>query len=461
MSRAEPPPPRDAAAGPPASGSGGSATPRKLWRSPQAIVRWVGDVLQITTPDSDRNVESEGLSVLRLVTAFSQPAWPHEIVARFPREPAEVVLATIAELQAAGVLVEFDESAGRTTARRAPEILQPEAMAIGQRCPLDLLPQKAKPGGIAVLGAPCEVGAGGEGGARHGPGLIRSRFPAARYFGSSEAGAQPFASRDLADLRPAQLLDVDGRRSFPVGALTVLDLGSVVYRLGESLADFGARLRQVVGAVLDVGMIPVMLGGDHSLSHFPLSVIAEREREFGILHFDAHSDLYDAADPHLLSHANFLLPTLQSGSLRRLHQIGLRGFQTRVHKQTPLVDPRISYVSAREAARQSPEQVFAGLPRDIPYYLTFDIDCLTPLLAPETGTRQIGGLDYYTALDLIDYAGRHFRLIGADFVEVALRPESAQSAAIAAAHLLTELLLSFIPPQPLSSYFLRGLGEER
>lgn len=446
---------REAVAGQPAA----AAAPRKLVRSPQAVVRWAGDVLQITTPDSDRNVEAEGLAVLRLVTAFSQPAWPHEVAARFPREPTEVVLAAIAELQGAGVLIEFDESGGRATAHRGPQILQPEALAIGQRCPFDLLSQKAIPGGIALFGAPCEVGASGDGGARHGPQLIRGRFPIAKYFGSSEAGAQPSASREPSALRPAQLLDLDGRRSFPAGGLPVLDLGSVVYRIGESLADFGARLSQVVRAVLEVGMIPVMLGGDHSLSHFPLSVIAEGEREFGILHFDAHSDLYDDVGADILTHANFLLPVLASGSLRRVHQIGLRGFQMQVHKQRAIVDPRISYVSAREVARRTPEQVFAGLPRDIPYYLTFDIDCMNPLIAPETGTRVIGGLDYYDALDLIDYAGRNFRLIGADFVEVALRPESAQSAATIAAHLLAELLLSLVPSQPLSSYFLRGLSE--
>lgn len=433
---------------------------RKLIRSPQAIVRWVGDVLQITTPESDRNVETEGLAVMRLLGAFTQPLSPQEAISRFPKEQPAVLLSVIEELCAASVLQEYVEP-GVPRAVLAPiERTQLSPFSIGQRCPLDLLPQRKVPGGLAILGGPCELGAGGEGGSRHGPQLIRSRFPGGSVFGGMGTDATPFSVREPGALRPTQLLDIDGRRSFAAADLPVLDLGNVVLRIGESLADFGARLSEVLRAVLDAQMVPILLGGDHSLSFFPLALMAERHREFGILHFDAHTDLYDATEPEILTHANFLVSILKHGSVRRVHQIGLRGFQPVLAKQRLVDDPRISYVSAREAARLRPEEVFAGLPRDLPYYLTFDIDCMTPQQAPETGTRMIGGLDYYTALHLIDYAGRNFRIIGADFVEVALRPESAQWAAHTAANLLMELLLSYLPPRPLRSYWMTGLGSQ-
>lgn len=431
---------------------------RKLVRSPHAIVRWVGDVLQITTPESERNVETEGLAVLRLLTAFTRPLSPQEAIQRFPKEQPAALLAVIEELVAAGVLQEHGEVGPVRSATLASEKTQLSPMPIGQRCPLDLLPQRKIPGGLAILGAPCELGAAGEGGARHGPLLIRSRFPTASLAGGPANESTPFTARDSSGQRPTQLLDIDGRRSFSLDALPVLDLGNVIFRIGESLGDFGARLSDVLRAVLDAEMVPILLGGDHSLSWFPLSLIAERYREFGIIHFDAHTDLYDASEPEILTHANFMVSILKHGSLTRVHQIGLRGFQPVLPKQRRNEDPRMSYVSAREAARLRPEDVFAGLPRDLPYYLTFDIDCMTPQQAPETGTRVIGGLDYYTALNLIDYAGRNFRIIGADFVEVALRPESGQWAAQTAAHLLMELLLSYLPSQPLRSYWLTGLG---
>lgn len=440
------------------SGAVSSQLTRKLVRSPQAIVRWVGDVLQITTPESDRNVETEGLAVLRVLGAFTRPLSPQEVLARFPKEQPAALLAVLEELLAAGVLQDFIDASSPRPAASGSEKTQLSPISIGQRCPFDLLPQKKVAGGLAILGAPCELGAAGEGGSRHGPQLIRSRFPAGSVFGGLGAESTPFAVRDPGALRPTQLLDIDGRRSFAAAELPVLDLGNAVLRIGESLADFGARLSEVLRAVLDAQMVPILLGGDHSLSFFPLALMAERHREFGILHFDAHTDLYDATEPEILTHANFLVSILKHGSVRRVHQIGLRGFQPVLAKQRLVDDPRISYVSAREVARLQPEQVFAGLPRDLPYYLTFDIDCMTPQQAPETGTRMIGGLDYYTALNLVDYAGRNFRIIGADFVEVALRPESGQWAAQTAAHLLLELMLSFMSPRSLRSHWLTGLG---
>lgn len=434
---------------------------RKLVRSPDAVVRWAGDVLQITTPQSDRTVDTESILVLRILGAFTQPTAVAEVAARFPKQDPADLQALLAELVAAGVLLDAEPSAVESVPRPLPALTMPTRFAIGKPISVDLLARERTEGGLVLLGAPCELGAGGEGGARQGPGLIRSRFPVPAAFGAGAAAGAEVASflrRSDAGLKSTQVLDIDGRRSYPLPLRPLFDVGDVSVRLGESLASFGDRLHQVLRAIFDSGMTPIMLGGDHSLSAFPLSLLAESQSAFGIIHFDAHTDLYDSDDPQALNHANFLLPILAQPSLCRLHQIGLRGWQTVAAKQTQQRDGRISYVSARELRRMRPAEVFAGLRTDIPYYLTFDIDCLTPQLAVETGTKLIGGIEYYDALDLIDYVGRHFRLLGADFVEVAYRPDSAQWAAQAAAHLLAELLFSLHSPQPLGSYWLTGLG---
>jgi arginase family enzyme len=76
-----------------------------------------------------------------------------------------------------------------------------------------------------------------------------------------------------------------------------------------------------------------------------------------------------------------------------------------------------------------PAAVLKGLPRELPYYLSFDVDCMAPELAPETGTPQLGGLGYYQGLELIDALVNHLDFIGADFVEVAGKPELGNRAA--------------------------------
>lgn len=433
---------------------------RTLVRSPDAIVRWVGDALQITTPQSDRTVDTESVLVLRILSAFTQPTRVADVAARFPKQAPQDLCDVIAQLVAAGILLDAESGSAEAQHRPTQPLTTPARHPVGKPVSLDQLKRDRIEGGLVLLGAPCELGAGGEGGTRQGPGLIRSRFPIPGAFGGSAVGgdAASFLRRSDAGMKPTLALDIDGRRSYTLPVRPLLDVGDISVRLGESLASFCERLRQVVHAIFESGMTPIMLGGDHSLSMIPLSLLADRLPAFGIIHFDAHTDLYDAAEPEAVNHANFLLPILERPSLRRLHQIGLRGFQTVAAKQSLRSDPRISYVSARELRRLRPADVFADLRTDIPYYLTFDIDCLTPQLAVETGTKLIGGLEYYDALELVDYVGRHFRLLGADIVEVAYRPDSAQWAAQAAAHLLAELLFSFSSPQPLSSYWMTGLG---
>ena len=85
------------------------ATSRKLVRSSQAIVRWVGDVLQITTPGSDRNVETEGLLILRILGEFSQPALAKDVVAKFPKTNPQTLYEAIDHLVGAGILLEHCE----------------------------------------------------------------------------------------------------------------------------------------------------------------------------------------------------------------------------------------------------------------------------------------------------------------------------------------------------------------
>jgi arginase family enzyme len=230
-------------------------------------------------------------------------------------------------------------------------------------------------------------------------------------------------------------------------------MGSIAGLAGEGMATFGPRITLLTEMILERGGVPGMLGGDHSCTAFALEAHLRHWPALGILHFDAHHDLWPPAGPQFdyVTHANVFHRPLGSPSLKILHQLGLRVFESAsAHRLQE--DPRVSFFSARDLQHMEPAAAFAGLPRDIPYYLTFDIDCIDPIHAPETGTPLPGGLSYHQALDLVDYAAREFQLVGWDIVEVGQASGAVNGAANCAARLVRQLLLGSRPFAPLGGY---------
>lgn len=290
-----------------------------------------------------------------------------------------------------------------------------------------------------IFGAPIDVASTGRGGARCGPAEIRKQMHL------------PFATGvATAD---TVYLDFEMRRRYSGPLPSIADLGSVAGLAGEGMATFGPRIALLTEMILGKGALPGMLGGDHSCTAFALEAHLRRWPALGILHFDAHHDLWPPAGPQFdyVTHANVFHRSLRSPALKAIRQLGLRVFEAAsAHRLQE--DPRVSFFSARELQRMDPEAAFAGLPRDIPYYLTFDIDCIDPIYAPDTGTPLPGGLSYHQALDLVDFAARKFNLVGWDIVEVGQPAGAINGAAGCAARLVRQLLLGNRPFEPLGGY---------
>ncbi|MET0245188.1 MAG: arginase family protein [Sphingomonas sp.] len=290
-----------------------------------------------------------------------------------------------------------------------------------------------------IFGAPVDVASTGRGGARCGPMEIRKHMPL------------PFAAAGTA--ADAVYLDFEMRRQYSGPPPSIADLGSVAGLAGEGMATYGPRITLLSEMILEGGAVPGMLGGDHSCTAFALEAHLRHWPALGILHFDAHHDLWPPAGPQFdyVTHANVFHRSLGSPMLKAIRQLGLRVFEAAsAHRLQD--DSRVSFFSARELQRMEPEAAFAGLPRDIPYYLTFDIDCIDPIQAPETGTPLPGGLSYHQALDLVDYAAREFELVGWDIVEVGQASGAFNGAAGCAARLVRQLLLGNRQFEPLGAY---------
>ena len=169
----------------------------------------------------------------------------------------------------------------------------------------------------------------------------------------------------------------------PCGTMTV----------GEALQAAGT---QVLAAVRQ-RRIPIVLGGEHTVSLGPVQALVENGYEFGVVQFDAHADLRDRYEGNPLSHACVM---------RRLVDLGVPIFQIGVRS---LSAPEAKFRAERGIAGLDAEAIHRHglpnplLPPDFPghLYVTFDVDALDPSIMPATGTPEPGGLDWYTAVDAL------------------------------------------------------------
>ena len=172
-----------------------------------------------------------------------------------------------------------------------------------------------------------------------------------------------------------------------------------------------------------VAGIPVILGGEHTVTLGVLRALKKRWGSFGIIQFDAHGDLRDSYEGSRYSHACVMR--------RAVEDLGLPLFQIGVRSLCPeeLVvrrEKQIAHLDARDAGfplsrTGAGEPLLPLLPAGFPdkLFLTFDIDALDASLMPATGTPEPGGLFWWDALHLVERSLAGRTTIGFDVVELA------------------------------------------
>jgi len=187
------------------------------------------------------------------------------------------------------------------------------------------------------------------------------------------------------------------------------------------------RVEHAVAWILDRSKIPVMLGGEHSLSGGAVRAAAARIEKLSVLQIDAHADMRDTYldSPH--SHA---------AVMRRIRErvpavsVGIRSYS----------EEEAEYLRARPVPMWSTRQ-FRALEGDwapildaltANVYVTFDVDGLDPSIMPATGTPEPGGLDWFEAVDLLKAVSERSRIVGMDVVELAPMPGQVASDFLAA-----------------------------
>ena len=193
---------------------------------------------------------------------------------------------------------------------------------------------------------------------------------------------------------------------------------------GVAVEDSLVELAKRVAVLLQAGRVPVVLGGEHTVTFGALVGVAEAMgvRAFGVVQFDAHADLRNEYGGDPMSHACVM---------RRAHEkLGMPVYQVGVRGISPEeVEYReahgTGFVDGHEIGREGVPDVL--LPEDFPedVYVTFDIDALDASLMPATGTPSPGGLFWHHVTELLEKVagggenGKRRRIVGFDVVELA------------------------------------------
>jgi arginase len=187
------------------------------------------------------------------------------------------------------------------------------------------------------------------------------------------------------------------------------DAGDLVFADG---ADPHPVIEAGVGAVLERGAPPILLGGDHSITWPVLRAVRRHAPRLTILHLDAHPDLYETFKGDRRSHACPFARIMEEGLADRLVQLGIRTMNAHQQEQARRFGAEVTPM------RAGLEAMLAAARRlDGPVYLSVDLDVLDPAFAPGISHAEPGGLSTRELIAVVQ-AIPHGRLVAADVVEL-------------------------------------------
>jgi agmatinase len=183
----------------------------------------------------------------------------------------------------------------------------------------------------------------------------------------------------------------------------------------EELAD---RVDDRVGALLGKGVLPVILGGDHSVSIGSIRAAVRHFPAITVLQLDAHSDTRESYEGSAFNHACVMA---RARELCPIVQVGIRAVDG--DEMTTLDLERVFFAHHICGPVASPDwidRVVGLLGYDV--YVTIDLDCFDPAYVPATGTPEPGGLDWYQVTALLEQVAMRSRVVAFDVVELLPTP---------------------------------------
>ncbi|CAN7369207.1 agmatinase [Rhizobium leguminosarum] len=268
---------------------------------------------------------------------------------------------------------------------------------------------------IALFGIPMDLGVTNRSGARFGPRAVRNVDRVGPY---------------------DHVL-----RAVPIAHARVADVGDVPFKSRFDLAASHEDIERFVRGLVEAGVVPLAVGGDHSIS-LPILKALGKHQPVGMIHIDAHCDTGGSFEGCKFHHGGPFRQAVLDGVLdpTRTIQIGIRGNSEYLWEFS--YASGMTVIHAEDVGDLGIKAVIAKA-REIagsgPTYISFDVDSLDPAFAPGTGTPEVGGLTSAQALGILrGLAG--LNIVGGDVVEIAPQYDPTSNTAQIAAQVLFELL---------------------
>jgi len=285
---------------------------------------------------------------------------------------------------------------------------------------------------VAILGAPLDDGASNRAGARFAPRAIRT------------------ATYHSGDLWSIQL------ETEVLSKIKVVDAGDapvVPSRLARGLRV----VHEKVWRVAKTGAIPIVLGGDHSVTYPSAAAVARHQdpRKVGVVHFDAHADTGNDVWGSLISHGAPMRRLIEEGWIAgpNFVQVGLRGYWPERETFEWMQEQGLRWHRMVEIEERGAEAVIAdaiaeALDGPDCIYLSIDIDVVDPGNAPGTGTPEPGGMLPRELLRAVRQVVTQVDLVGMDVVEVCPPYDAADVTAMLAHRCVLEAISALAAKRP-------------
>lgn len=209
--------------------------------------------------------------------------------------------------------------------------------------------------------------------------------------------------------------------------ITIVDLGDLDTS-GDVDKTF-ARIEEAVTKILEKKAVPIVLGGDHSITFPILKAFARFFPKLDLLHFDAHPDLYPELYGDRFSHACPFARILEAGLVTRLIQVGIRAATTEQREMASRFG--VTMIEMKNL------KVLPRLEFTRPLYISFDLDSLDPAFAPGVAHHEPGGLTTRQVIDLIHELKA--QIVGLDVVELNPARDPSGITAAAAVKIIKEV----------------------
>ena len=282
------------------------------------------------------------------------------------------------------------------------------------------LPQVNDMSGVdaAIIGIPFDTGVSYRIGGRFGPSAIRE------------------ASRLLRPYHVEQEIEIFDH-------LSVVDAGDLSVVPGNIQASYQVII-DGLGPILEAGVVPLAIGGDHSITLGELRAVAKQHGPVGLIDFDSHTDTWDNYWGERYTHGTWCKRAIEEGLIdtKRAVQLGIRGSLYGSEDRGGARALGLHLIPTEELLTRGVDDVLPEVRKRIgtgPVFLTFDIDFVDPGFAPGTGTPEVGGPTSRDALRLVRGL-RGIEFVGFDLVEVQPQYDSGEVTSLLAGTLLHEFL---------------------